>query len=226
MIDSGTSLKAVIFDLGNVIARIDFQRPFQAMGCFLNRPVSPQARQELMRQADEYERGRIGSREFLLFLQDLARRENPLLPAGVPSLDTLRDIWNCMITDLPAQNLQLVARIRKRYLTCLLSNTNVLHMRYVEALQNGFEGGFSSVFDKIYLSCDLKSSKPDPEIYRHVLRDLGLPAHQCLFIDDRIENIEGARKEGIRTCLLEDFDLQGLFTPEGEPADRLRKNMS
>ena len=41
--------------------------------------------------------------------------------------------------------------------------------------------------------------KPDPRIYRLVLDRLGLPAEQCLFVDDQPGNIEGARAVGMQT---------------------------
>jgi putative hydrolase of the HAD superfamily len=41
--------------------------------------------------------------------------------------------------------------------------------------------------------------KPDPRIYRLVLDRLGLPAAQCLFVDDQPGNIEGARAVGMQT---------------------------
>ncbi|MCM1530700.1 MAG: HAD family phosphatase [Bacteroides sp.] len=209
------SIQAVVFDLGNVIARVDFERPFAGMGCFLNAPLSPASQKELMAKVAGYERGEVKNHDFLVFMQDLARRENPLLPAGVPALETLRDIWNSMISGLPPENLQCIRRVKDHYTTCLLSNTNELHIDYVNRLQTSFEGGFESLFSKIYLSCRMGLSKPDPEIYRAMVRDLGIPAQRCLFIDDRVENIESARAQGLKGILLSGFDLPRLFTPEG-----------
>lgn len=226
MIQQQTSIKVVIFDLGNVIARVDLHKPFGGIGCFLNEPVSPQMQAELAPQVERYERGEVEDGAFLLFLQALIQRQNTLLPAGTPDTLTLRDIWNSMITELPLRNLQVIQNVRKKYKTCLLSNTNHLHMQYVNALQCGLDAGFSSLFDKMYLSYQLKLSKPNPEIYRFVLRDLGVPAQQCLFIDDRAENLQSARQEGMRTCLLENFNLPELFTSEGEPTALLQKMMA
>ena len=41
--------------------------------------------------------------------------------------------------------------------------------------------------------------KPDPRIYHLVLDRLGLPAEQCLFVDDQPGNIEGAQAVGMQT---------------------------
>ena len=40
--------------------------------------------------------------------------------------------------------------------------------------------------------------KPDPEIYRYLLDRYGLTAGECLFLDDREENILGAWQCGIQ----------------------------
>ena len=41
--------------------------------------------------------------------------------------------------------------------------------------------------------------KPDVEIYKTFLDKYGLKGEECLFIDDRQDNIEGAGKAGLNT---------------------------
>jgi putative hydrolase of the HAD superfamily len=53
-------------------------------------------------------------------------------------------------------------------------------------------------FHHVTLSYEVRSIKPEPEIYEHCLSGLGLPAGQTLFLDDRAENIEGAERLGIQ----------------------------
>ena len=52
-------------------------------------------------------------------------------------------------------------------------------------------------FHHITLSYELRSIKPEPEIYKSCLAGLGTKAEDTLFLDDRIENIEGSRALGI-----------------------------
>ena len=48
--------------------------------------------------------------------------------------------------------------------------------------------------------------KPDVQIYRTFLEKYGLNGDECLFIDDREENTEGARKAGMNTfCFKGDY---------------------
>lgn len=51
-------------------------------------------------------------------------------------------------------------------------------------------------FDGIFVSSDYKMLKPDEVIYRTFLEKFGLKADECLFIDDREENVEGAKAVG------------------------------
>lgn len=47
------------------------------------------------------------------------------------------------------------------------------------------------------ISFQVKQIKPNAEIYQSLLRKYDLVADECLFFDDRADNTEGARKQGI-----------------------------
>ena len=47
-------------------------------------------------------------------------------------------------------------------------------------------------FDGIVVSCDLLMLKPDHVIYEYLLKKYDLVPEECLFIDDRAENVQGA----------------------------------
>ena len=55
-----------------------------------------------------------------------------------------------------------------------------------------------SKFDHVTLSYEIHTVKPDPAAYEHCLEGLGTPPRQTLFLDDRIENVQGAELLGIR----------------------------
>ena len=54
-------------------------------------------------------------------------------------------------------------------------------------------------FDVVVASCEVGTCKPDPEIYRICLERLGLAVDATLFVDDRMENLQGARDIGLHT---------------------------
>ena len=39
--------------------------------------------------------------------------------------------------------------------------------------------------------------KPDPEFFHYILKSLNAPASECIFIDDRAENVAAALSVGI-----------------------------
>jgi putative hydrolase of the HAD superfamily len=53
-------------------------------------------------------------------------------------------------------------------------------------------------FDHVTLSYEVRAAKPDAAAFEHCLEGLGTPADQLLFLDDRIENVQGAEALGIR----------------------------
>ena len=58
-------------------------------------------------------------------------------------------------------------------------------------------------FDGVFVSSDYLMLKPDVEIYKTFLDKYGLKGEECLFIDDRQDNIEGAGKAGLNTFRFE-----------------------
>jgi putative hydrolase of the HAD superfamily len=70
-------------------------------------------------------------------------------------------------------------------------------------------------FHHVTLSYEVRSIKPEPEIYEHCLSGIGTAAGETLFIDDRVENIKGAEQLGI--CTMQ-------FTTREEVLRRLQGN--
>jgi len=83
--------------------------------------------------------------------------------------------------------------LRESYALALLSNGN----SYPERC--GFEGVFQSVVFSQYHNVE----KPDPEIFRIALRELGCSEAELLHVGDSLENdVEGAHNAGIRCAWL------------------------
>jgi putative hydrolase of the HAD superfamily len=52
-------------------------------------------------------------------------------------------------------------------------------------------------FDQVTLSYEVRAAKPEPLIYEHCLEGLNTSPERTLFLDDRIENVQGAERLGI-----------------------------
>jgi len=62
---------------------------------------------------------------------------------------------------------------------------------------------YTKKFDEVIISCDAGMRKPNPKIYKLILKKLKLPARQTLFIDNQKWNIKPAKKLGMKTILFE-----------------------
>jgi putative hydrolase of the HAD superfamily len=77
--------------------------------------------------------------------------------------------------------------------TAVLSN---MHHDMIDRIQA--DGAWSRRFDCLTLSSAIKMAKPEPEIFQHCLKSLGVAPQEALFIDDREPNVRAAEQMGIR----------------------------
>lgn len=56
---------------------------------------------------------------------------------------------------------------------------------------------FMDDIDGLMVSYMIKEAKPDRAIYDALCQKYGLNAQECLFFDDRIENVDGAKRAGM-----------------------------
>jgi len=87
---------------------------------------------------------------------------------------------------------ELVAGLAKDYPLYLLSDHGREWARYIEA-----EHAFLGLFTRRFYSFDLHLRKNTPEVYREVLRQIGMPAAECLFVDDRPGFLAAASQVGL-----------------------------
>ena len=57
-------------------------------------------------------------------------------------------------------------------------------------------GSFAPLFERVFVSGELGLVKPHAAIYEHVIDELGITPSELLFVDNRSENVEGARAVG------------------------------
>lgn len=95
------------------------------------------------------------------------------------------------ITEMP-ESLAIVKTLQSQgYQTAMLSDVTQYQAEIIRKM------GYYDLFTPVLLSCEIGVKKPNPEAFQTLLQKLKLPASSVLFIDDRIENVEAARKQGI-----------------------------
>ena len=100
--------------------------------------------------------------------------------------------WLTLIT-VDRQVLGLVSRLRQLGYQCLLATNQQPHRAHFMARELGYE----QAFERCFFSCEVGLAKPDPRYFRAILSAMKLAPEQALFIDDKPQNIEGARSVGI-----------------------------
>ena len=137
-----------------------------------------------------FENGDIDTEEFCRLLCQYIGKH---VPAG-----TIENAWKSMIDPPHEYKLEYLQELRKSYKVFLLSNNNPYIMNW--ACSPGFTSSgkaLSDYFDKIYVSYQLKCTKPGLKIYRMMIGDAGIDPAESLFIDDSEKNIQAAADCGM-----------------------------
>jgi putative hydrolase of the HAD superfamily len=102
-------------------------------------------------------------------------------------------IWRSVVVD--PTSMALVDRLREAgYGVHLGTNQEHHRARFMRESLGLDEGRFGVA---VY-SCEIGLAKPDPAYFSHAVGLIGAEPHEVLFVDDRQENVEGARAAGLR----------------------------
>jgi len=179
-------MKAVIWDMGGVLLRT--------------------ADQSLRREWEQKLGLQEGELHDLVFGNDLSRRAS----LGQASEE---DVWNWVqgrlslddqkLADLrrdfflhdliDSQLVDFIRALKEEYTVGMITNAwpNIRHM--LTAVW-----GVADAFEKIIVSAEEGLVKPDPAIYKLALAALDIAPADAVFVDDFIENVDGARAVGMR----------------------------
>ena len=143
------------------------------------------------------------------YAADLAQTEEILksiaakMPEGV-ARQQIRDAVSAFIIGIPRHRLKALRRLRRRYRTYILSNTNPIMFEGVIAQNFGKEGlCLRNYFDGVTVSYQAHANKPSPEIFEYAINTMRITPEETLFIDDSQQNLETAKALGFETLLIE-----------------------
>lgn len=179
-----SSIHAIIFDLGAVLVELDFKPLFRDLGVPPETSIF-QSVETMNRWAfyDAFERGKIGESAFVAALGKQVGKDI--------EVESFRPLWNSII-QRPVEGVpELIEMLAKKLPLYVLTNSTAPHMDYVAE-----RFPWLKHFKKVFTSFELGCRKPEREIYSRVAEEIGLPPPELLFIDDREDNVEGAREVG------------------------------
>lgn len=106
----------------------------------------------------------------------------------------------------------LIRELKNSYKVGLLSNAGEEEIAVI------YRDEINTLFDAITVSYEVGDVKPNPQIFRTAAERLNVSVEECVFIDDTLRNLEGARQLGIKTIHYPEFanipdELRVLLAP-------------
>lgn len=184
-------IEAIIFDFGDVFINLDHHatpEAFKKLGL-------TEWNEELKDLNLKYETGKIDE---LTFLQGIQKH--------IPNADILdiRAAWNAILLDFPLKRLEFLQMLSSKYKLFLLSNTDATHIeKFEHNVGMSFAREFYSCFEKVYFSFEFGFRKPDENAFKFVINNHNLIPKKTLFVDDKLDNIEAAKKLELNTWHLQ-----------------------
>ena len=181
--NNSKQIKAVLFDLGKVLLRFNFEPAFRRLARL--GPKSPRQIQDFfVRSGLEvlYDGGKISSREFYVRV-----RQGLGFHA---SFSEFRSIWNNIFSPIRPM-VRLVGQLHGKKRLVLISNTNAMHFDHAKKRY-----GFLRKFDRHILSYKEKVRKPDAKIYRLASKACRARPEEIFYIDDREDLTQAAEELG------------------------------
>ncbi len=184
------AIKAVIFDIGNVLIEWQPERFFDAT-IGIEKRKTLFATIDLHKMNDRIDRGENWeqvvsetAKDYPEFSAEILMWHSHWLEMAQPPLD---------------HSLKLLRTLRQKGTPVFaLSNFGVETFAYAEEVYP-----FLREFDQRFISGHMQMIKPDAAIYEAVETDTKLAPNEMLFADDRIDNIDAAAKRGWHTHLFQ-----------------------
>lgn len=179
-------IRAVIFDLGGVLLRTEDRTPrtqlaeslgltYYELSALIFDSVS----------AHQAMKGEITAAEHWEAVQKtlgLPQSEFEKIP---------RDFWGGDALD--EELVDYLRDLRPHYKTGLLSNAWDDLRKMIED-----EWKIDDAFDEIVISAEIGLVKPDAGIYQRMVAELDVHPGEAVFVDDFVENVAGARSQGLQ----------------------------
>ncbi len=200
---SSAKFRAIIFDIGRVLIRVDVHRAMAGFASGLK--LAPQevwsAIENDSRWAD-WQEGRMSPQDWHLHLSKRL--------GGSLTFEQFKQVWNSALAPEPIQPEPFLEKLSKNYRLALLSNTDSIHMSDAEA-----RFPFFRFFPIRIYSFRVGSSKPNLLIYREALRACKVRAEEAIYIDDIPAYADAAQRLGMTGLVFQSpgqlqWELRGL----------------
>lgn len=182
---SPDAIEAIIFDLGRVLIDVDFNRILAEFP--QSRNTSKMDFNVITNQpwARKFNEGRISPEEFY-------RQAIEYMGIDIP-IERLKFLWTNIFK--PVQGMDIIlAKVSQNKKVGLLSDIDAWHWDFIKSNYPVLQ-----MFNNPALSFKIGEIKPNPLCYKTAAESVGKSPGQCLFIDDKPENVQGAIDFGMQS---------------------------
>lgn len=204
---TGGPIRALVFDIGQVIVRVNAPRAAQALAEGTD-STAQEAMEGLARDARmrDFQEGRLTPQQWHVYLASRLGFRH--------SFERFCEIWNSALERETILNQGLFAELAQNCRLVLLSNIDPIHAAFLES-----QFVFMRHFPARVYSCAVGVSKPAAAIYDRAIAVAGAAPGEILYIDDVAEYAEAGRGVGMqvhefrdRATLMADFRARKLLT--------------
>lgn len=149
---------------------------------------------DLGEQEDKLERkfgSNLNDEDYLNFAEQTLKINNK------KAIDITKNIINKLYK---VRDADIFTKLKNKYNNIkIIIATN--HLSYVEEFINKY---FDTTYlDDVIISANINKIKPNANFYNFILEKFNIKSKELLFLDDNVENIDGANKLNIRTIKVE-----------------------
>lgn len=190
-------IKNIIFDIGNVLASFRWKDLFQELG-FTGEAFERIAEATVLHPTmwNEFDRSLMSDEEIIAKCIERA-------PEYEKEICLLFDTTAGLVEEYPYSYEWIKGLKEQGYKVYLLSNYGKTSF---EAARDKRRLSFLPLVDGAVISYEEKMVKPEPGIYEALLRKYDLKAEECVFLDDKPENIEAALALGFHGIVVESYE--------------------
>lgn len=183
--------RAVIFDIGRVLIKVDVSRAMEGLASGLSlTPAEMWSAIEKDPHWMDWQEGRISPRDWHMHL---SKRLGVSLP-----FEQFCEVWNRALDPNPIQSDSFLESLSTNFRLALLSNTDPIHMSHAET-----SFPFFRLFPVRIYSFRVGASKPHPIIYQEALQGCKVRAKEAVYIDDVAAYAEAARRLGMSAIVFQ-----------------------
>jgi len=193
-------IKTIIFDVGGVFVNGSFKNFIDKISEITGCEIKDD--DDFQKIFDNWMRGKLTFKQFIEKITGCSIEEK--------TIEKLFKIW-VDNWEFDYEKISFAKKFKGRYRLIILSNADAeaIKSRKIDLLD---------FFERKFHSFDLGMIKPERNIYEYVLKEIKSKPEECVFIDDKPENVQAAKELGIHGIIFEkkeklerDLEKLGVF---------------